>query len=45
MKNPFELILERLNRIEKAIQNLSVNGADAHQLPNESFHVVYYLTT
>ena len=26
MENPFEIILERLDRIEKAIQNLSANG-------------------
>jgi len=26
MENPFEIILERLDRIEKAIENLSTNG-------------------
>ena len=30
MENPFEIILERLDRIEKAIQNLSVNGSLVH---------------
>jgi hypothetical protein len=30
MENPFELILERLDRIEKAIEQLSANGPLAH---------------
>ena len=29
MENPFEIILERLDRIEKAIDNLSTNGSIA----------------
>jgi excisionase family DNA binding protein len=31
MENPFEIILERLDRIEKAIEQLSVNGPLAHK--------------
>jgi excisionase family DNA binding protein len=36
MENPFELILERLDRIEKAIQNLNnfSNVPDANQIMN-----------
>ena len=30
MENPFEIILERLDRIEKIIENLSANGPLAH---------------
>ena len=30
MENPFEIILERLDRIEKTIENLSVSGPLAH---------------
>ena len=30
MENPFEIILEKLDRIEKAIEQLSANGPLAH---------------
>lgn len=30
MENPFEIIIERLDRIEKAIELLSANGPLAH---------------
>ena len=30
MENPFEIILERLDRIEKTIDNLSANGPLSH---------------
>jgi hypothetical protein len=30
MENPFEIILERLDRIEKTIEQLSANGPLAH---------------
>jgi excisionase family DNA binding protein len=43
MENPFELILERLDRIEKAIQNLNnfSNVPDANQIMNISEVATY----
>lgn len=44
MENPFELILERLDRIEKAIQNLnSINDKTSDDQPMDIFEVADYI--